>query len=488
MTSTILPYQNKLSGSYSKEVSFAAVTSSAHNQYVRKMGVGFSNITVGYTLQYVKLNASELLAVETLFSNQTLDDTIEWKSPLDFASGFYRKPTSWEREVTYVLEGETGATTRVAYTNVSFKLEQVTSFVASFAAMAYLFEPPVAPSFPTNLTTVNRTISAPFHPSGTSLGKIPTSFIYADNFYYSAQAANYLYYVPLAAGNSVSLGVAQASPGFLVGNKYYSSYGTSSRRSLPDYLHEAACPSGKTITKEKTPSEVYKYGNTGAGIYKYNIADLSIAETFSLLTIPDDDLVNVLTGGLGASIEALCFADGYFTILVSRIPIIAYPNVSYFKLRVNFAGDFILTPFPAYTQVRASYFDDRVSYFLHNTQTLANTVLIEDSGGTQIATFSVPNFPVDSYAGNLYGCMFVQYIAEYEVIVYCEGIGNGGSFIPVANPVYPTTIHVYSMLGVLKYSYSTTSNDTWLSPLSVDKTDGNLPVYFLEKNKLHKLA
>lgn len=101
MTIYALPLTNKLSGTYTKTVSFTSMQCKANNQYQRKMGVGKDNLQISYELKYIGLTQSEVSVVETLFSIQSLGDVISFRSPIDSFARLYAKPTSWQKENYY---------------------------------------------------------------------------------------------------------------------------------------------------------------------------------------------------------------------------------------------------------------------------------------------------------------------------------------------------------------------------------------------------
>jgi len=127
MSSTVLPFQNKLSGNYSKKVSFKNSVCVSHNQYIRKMGRGLACIEVEYSLKYIALTQAELLEAETLFSTHELDSYISWEAPIDFKSFNYRKPTNWSKENYSIHTGETGASSKERRFNLSFSLKMFLS-------------------------------------------------------------------------------------------------------------------------------------------------------------------------------------------------------------------------------------------------------------------------------------------------------------------------------------------------------------------------
>jgi hypothetical protein len=104
MTVSILPYVEKLSGNYTKQVSFTTQLCKANNQYLRKIGVGLDNKSISYSLKYIGLTEAELLAIETLFSIQYIGDVIKFKSPLDLVDNVFRKPTTWTKDWYFKIE------------------------------------------------------------------------------------------------------------------------------------------------------------------------------------------------------------------------------------------------------------------------------------------------------------------------------------------------------------------------------------------------
>jgi len=119
MTIYALPYVNKLSGSYTKSVSFTNGKCKSNNQYTRKIGIGLDNHQISYELKYIGLTEAELLSVETLFSVQLLGDLLSFKAPIDLIDGYYLKPASWKKNNYFKIVDNVQA--RV--TDLSFSLE-----------------------------------------------------------------------------------------------------------------------------------------------------------------------------------------------------------------------------------------------------------------------------------------------------------------------------------------------------------------------------
>ena len=138
MTTVSLPFQNKLSGSYSKKVSFKNSSIAGYNRYVRKLGKGFSCITIEYSLKYIGLTETELAEIETLFGSHNLDMFISWKAPIDVAAINYNKPKTWDKDS--FIE----ATTRELRINLSFSIRSYTkSKISVFPVPTYTITPDV---------------------------------------------------------------------------------------------------------------------------------------------------------------------------------------------------------------------------------------------------------------------------------------------------------------------------------------------------------
>lgn len=155
MTITALPYQNKLSGTYSKKVSFKNSICKANNQYVRKMGKGIDNQTVSFDLKYIGLTAVELASVETTFGVQTLGDVLSFKAPFEASLGYYFKPASWKKSRYYKVQvaGE-----RIPLFDVEFTLVEGNELLAIPTDPTILFHfnsfPPInSGTFPTEIVT-----------------------------------------------------------------------------------------------------------------------------------------------------------------------------------------------------------------------------------------------------------------------------------------------------------------------------------------------
>ena len=164
MTIYALPFVNKLSGSYTKQVSFKNNTCKANNQYLRKIGVGLDNHQVNYELKYIGLTEAELLDVETLFSVQLLGDLLSFKAPIDSSIGYYLKPTAWKKYNYFKIVD----TTQIRVFDLSFTLE------LGGGLSIYGVIPPNLPNVPTPPPTY-ATLTIPVYPR--------TPLSYGDSYY-----------------------------------------------------------------------------------------------------------------------------------------------------------------------------------------------------------------------------------------------------------------------------------------------------------------
>lgn len=116
-----LPYINKLSGSYSKKVSFLNNTCQSHNQVVRRLGKGFSNIKIEYSLKYIALKEAEVTAVENLFGIHSLNTYVNWQSPIDKIPVVYKLPKTWDSDsYITIVNGVKELRTNISFTLVGF--------------------------------------------------------------------------------------------------------------------------------------------------------------------------------------------------------------------------------------------------------------------------------------------------------------------------------------------------------------------------------